>query len=80
MAYGTSPFETSQQSEHGGSIAMAVMNGKYAFPGDGTYSEGLRDLVRLMLVVKPQERMGIDKVRSTFLLAFVLGGQGVVEC
>ncbi|KAL8277388.1 hypothetical protein RQP46_010228 [Phenoliferia psychrophenolica] len=62
MAYGTSPFETTQQSEHGGSIAMAVLNGKYAFPSDGHYSEGLRDLVKMMLVVKPDERPDIDRV------------------
>ena len=63
MAYGTSPFETSQQSEHGGSIAMAVMNGKYSFPSsDGGYSEGVRELVRMCLVVKPENRPAIDAV------------------
>ena len=62
MAYGTSPFETSQQSEHGGSIAMAVLNGKYAFPGDGHYSAGLQNLVSMCLVVKPDQRPDIDKV------------------
>lgn len=64
MAYGTSPFETTQQSEHGGSIAMAVLNGKYAFPGDGTYSEGFKEIVKMCLVVKPEERPDINQVRG----------------
>ncbi|BGP42774.1 Serine/threonine-protein kinase env7 [Rhodotorula kratochvilovae] len=62
MAYGTSPFETTQQSEHGGSIAMAAMGGKYAFPDDGQYSESFRDLVRAMVRVKPEERPDIQRV------------------
>ncbi|KAM0791956.1 hypothetical protein ACM66B_004207 [Microbotryomycetes sp. NB124-2] len=62
MAYGTSPFETAQQSEHGGSIAMAAMSGKYSFPDDGTYSQGLRELIKMMLVVDPRQRPDIDQV------------------
>lgn len=62
MAYGTSPFETLQQSEHGGSIAMAVLNGKYTLPADGGYSENLRELVRMMLVVKAEDRPKIGAV------------------
>ncbi|KAI5476405.1 serine/threonine-protein kinase [Pseudohyphozyma bogoriensis] len=62
MAYSNSPFETSQQSEHGGSIAMAVLNGKYSFPKDGNYSEGFRELIQLMIKVKPEERPNIDQV------------------
>lgn len=64
MAFGTSPFETTQQSEHGGSVAMAAMNGRYSFPSDGDcYSEGFRQLVKMMLVVQPQDRPTIDQVR-----------------
>lgn len=63
MAYGTSPFETTQQSEHGGSIAMAAMSGKYKFPEeDKGYSEGFRELVRSMLKVKPEERPRVQEV------------------
>ncbi|GAA5825003.1 hypothetical protein JCM3770_001829 [Rhodotorula araucariae] len=62
MAYGTSPFETTQQSEHGGSIAMAAMGGKYAFPDDGQYSESFRALVRAMIRVKPDDRPDIQQV------------------
>ncbi|SCV73357.1 BQ2448_7283 [Microbotryum intermedium] len=64
MAYGTSPFETTQQSEHGGSIAMAVMNGKYDFPrsSEGRHSEGFRDLIRTMLKVDPSQRPDIHQV------------------
>ncbi|GAA5888017.1 hypothetical protein JCM16303_000180 [Sporobolomyces ruberrimus] len=63
MAYSTSPFETTQESSHGGSIAMAVLNGKYSFPtNEGKYSEGLKEIVRRCLRVKPQERPDIDEV------------------
>jgi serine/threonine kinase 16 len=62
MAYGTSPFETTQQSEHGGSIAMAVLNGKYAFPSEDRYSEGTRGIIKACLVVKPEGRPDIDQV------------------
>ncbi|GJN93687.1 hypothetical protein Rhopal_006744-T1 [Rhodotorula paludigena] len=62
MAYGTSPFETSQQSEHGGSIAMAALGGKFSFPADGQYSESLRELVRCMLRVNPDDRPDIQRV------------------
>lgn len=69
MAYGTSPFETAQQSEHGGSIAMAAMGGKYSFPAGegeaqgGHYSERFRELIRRMLRVNPDERPTIQQVR-----------------
>lgn len=64
MAFGTSPFETAQQSEHGGSVAMAAMNGRYEWPqGEaGLYSEGFRELVKMMLRVKAEERPNIDEV------------------
>ncbi|GAA5906129.1 putative serine/threonine protein kinase ENV7 [Sporobolomyces salmoneus] len=63
MAYSTSPFETSQESSHGGSIAMAVMNGKYSFPSnEANYSQGFKEIVKRCLVVKAEERPGIDEV------------------
>ncbi|GAA6026474.1 hypothetical protein JCM8202_002621, partial [Rhodotorula sphaerocarpa] len=74
MAYGTSPFETAQQSEHGGSIAMAAMGAQYRFPdepaagagggggGAGQYSERFKGLVRAMLKVDPGERPTIQQV------------------
>lgn len=62
MAYGTSPFETLQQSEFGGSIAMAVLGGKYSFPANDYCSESFRDLIKMMLVVKPSDRPDIDAV------------------
>ncbi|GAA5933799.1 uncharacterized protein JCM15063_000469 [Sporobolomyces koalae] len=63
MAYSTSPFETTQESSHGGSIAMAVLNGKYSFPAhEGNYSTGFKTLVEQCLQVKPQDRPDIDQV------------------
>lgn len=66
MAFNTSPFETTQQSEFGGSIAMAVLGGKYSFPnesvGGGKYSEGFKELIKGMLKVKVEERWDIHQV------------------
>lgn len=62
MAYGTSPFETSQQSEHGGSIAMAVLSGKYSIPSNDRMSEGFKEIVRGCLQVDPDKRWTIGKV------------------
>ncbi|GAA6025597.1 hypothetical protein JCM11491_004771 [Sporobolomyces phaffii] len=64
MAYGTSPFETSQESSLGGSVAMAVLNGKYQFPPDqgGAYSTGFKEIVRACLEVNPDRRPDIDEV------------------
>lgn len=61
-AYGSSPFETLQQSEFGGSIAMAVLGGKYTFPADSSYSEGLKELIKMMIIVKVGERPSIQAV------------------
>lgn len=81
MAYGTSPFETAQQSEHGGSIAMAAMGAQYRFPdeaaagagggggGAGQYSERFKGLVRAMLKVDPGERPTIQQVSAGAILA-----------
>jgi serine/threonine protein kinase len=73
MAYSTSPFETAQQSEHGGSIAMAALGGKYSFPDgeNGRYSEGFKEIIRRCLQVKTQERADIDEVRWS-LFSFLL--------
>ncbi|RKP07226.1 kinase-like domain-containing protein [Thamnocephalis sphaerospora] len=61
MAYGESPFE-SAGTEAGGSIAMAVQNGRYQFPaGDSYYSEKLQELIKSMLVVDPKQRPDIHQ-------------------
>jgi len=72
MAYGTSPFETTQQSEHGGSIAMAAMGGRFSFPDDGQYSESFRELVKAMVKVNPDERPDISQVRVLTVLMLVV--------
>ncbi|OZJ03651.1 hypothetical protein BZG36_03932 [Bifiguratus adelaidae] len=65
MAYGQSPFE-SRQSEQGGSIALAVLNGAYRFPTtppmDTIYSDVFKDLIRSMLQVKPQDRPTVSEL------------------
>ncbi|GAA5974275.1 hypothetical protein JCM11641_006706 [Rhodosporidiobolus odoratus] len=62
MAYGTSPFETAQQSEHGGSIAMAAMGGKYSIPDHGGYSEGFKEIIKRCIKVKAEERPNVDEL------------------
>lgn len=72
MAFGTSPFETTQQSEHGGSVAMAALGGRFSFPDDGQYSESFRELVKAMIKVNPDERPDISQVRPISRLVAAL--------
>ncbi|KAJ7476131.1 protein kinase [Mycena latifolia] len=62
MAYSHSPFENTQITEQGGSIAMAVLNAQYKHPAGSAYSQGFKDLVDSMLKVEPKERPDIHKV------------------
>ena len=62
LAYSHSPFENTQTTEQGGSIAMAVMGAQYKHPASA-YSQGLRDLIDCMLKVKPVDRPDIHEVR-----------------
>ncbi|KAJ1649511.1 Serine/threonine-protein kinase env7 [Dispira simplex] len=61
VAYGESPFET-QMNEQGGSIALAVINGKYSFPSSDPYSPKVRQLIQMMLVTDPSQRPYIHQV------------------
>ncbi|KAJ3739298.1 Pkinase-domain-containing protein [Lentinula detonsa] len=64
MAYSHSPFENTQTTEQGGSIAMAVLNAQYKHPrgSEGRYSNGLKEMIDKMLKVDPGERPGIGEV------------------
>ncbi|KAJ3759063.1 Pkinase-domain-containing protein [Lentinula raphanica] len=64
MAYSHSPFENTQTTEQGGSIAMAVLNAQYKHPrgSEGRYSNGLKEMIDRMLKVDPGERPGIGEV------------------
>src|SRR5882762_10529353 len=64
LAYSHSPFENTQTTEQGGSIAMAVLNAQYKQP-NSAYSQGLKDLIDAMLQVNPKDRPDIHKVRSS---------------
>ncbi|KAI0805987.1 kinase-like domain-containing protein [Irpex lacteus] len=71
LAYSHSPFENTQTTEQGGSIAMAVMNGQYKHPAS-QYSQGLKELIDALLVVDPQHRPDIHQVNpfmSVILMA-----------
>jgi len=49
---------------------MAVLNGKYSFPtSEGSYSEGLKEIVKECLRVKPNERPEIDQVNFSLSLS-----------
>ncbi|KAF9532483.1 other/NAK protein kinase [Crepidotus variabilis] len=61
LAYSHSPFENTQTTEQGGSIAMAVLNAQYKHP-QSAYSQGLRDLIDTMLKVNPTDRPDINGV------------------
>src|ERR1700760_2960394 len=64
LAYARSPFELTQTTEQGGSIAMAVLNTQYKYPDTSKYSQGLRNLIDSMLKVEPKERPGIHEVKN----------------
>ncbi|KAK7463464.1 Serine/threonine-protein kinase env7 [Stygiomarasmius scandens] len=61
LAYSHSPFENTQTTEQGGSIAMAVLNAQYKHPSSA-YSQGLKDLIDGMLKLDPKERPDIHQV------------------
>ncbi|TFK23606.1 other/NAK protein kinase [Coprinopsis marcescibilis] len=61
LAYSHSPFENTQTTEQGGSIAMAVLNAQYKHP-QSAYSQGLRTLIDSMLKPNPKERPDINQV------------------
>ena len=64
LAYLHSPFETTQTTEQGGSIAMAVMSARYKHPASYQYSDGFKKLIDSMLKVDPAERPDIHQVRT----------------
>lgn len=61
MAYSHSPFENTQTTEQGGSIAMAVLNAQYKHPSS-QYSQSFRELIDMLLKVNPKERPDIHQV------------------
>ncbi|KAH7884410.1 other/NAK protein kinase [Phlebopus sp. FC_14] len=61
MAYSHSPFENTQTTEQGGSIAMAVLNAQYKHPSSA-YSQGLKDLIDSMLKINAKDRPDIHQV------------------
>ncbi|KAI9282655.1 kinase-like domain-containing protein [Sporodiniella umbellata] len=58
MIYGENPFERTIRS--GGSIALAIMNGQYSFPGHTNLL--IQRLISSMLEVQPQRRPNIQSV------------------
>jgi len=61
LAYSHSPFENTQTTEQGGSIAMAVLNAQYKHP-QSAYSQGLKNLIDAMLKPNPRDRPDIGEL------------------
>ncbi|KAI0043832.1 protein kinase [Auriscalpium vulgare] len=61
LAYSHSPFENTQTTEQGGSIAMAVLNAQYKHPASN-YSQGFKSLIDSMLKANPKDRPDIQQV------------------
>ncbi|KAK1216236.1 Serine/threonine-protein kinase env7 [Marasmius sp. AFHP31] len=61
LAYSHSPFENTQTTEQGGSIAMAVLNAQYKHPSSA-YTQGLKELIDSMLKIDPRERPDVQEV------------------
>ncbi|ODV94480.1 hypothetical protein PACTADRAFT_44505 [Pachysolen tannophilus NRRL Y-2460] len=66
LLYGMSPFEREEQ-ENGASMNLAISSGNYSFPQQPQYSDGIKDLIKMCLIVNPSERPSIEKVLSKAL-------------
>ncbi len=64
LMYNSSPFEM-MANDSGASVSFAIVGGNYKFPGVPEYSDGLKELVRMCLVVDPKERPFIEEVLAT---------------
>lgn len=63
LAFLQSPFEYAI-NEQGGSLALAILNGKINFPQSTSarFSEDFKQLILMLLQVNPQERPSIDDI------------------
>lgn len=67
LLYGCSPFEH-EESENGASISLAISNGKYDYPKrHDVYSDDVKDLINMCIVVDPEQRPAIEQVLSKAL-------------
>ncbi|ORX51239.1 serine/threonine protein kinase [Hesseltinella vesiculosa] len=63
MAYGASPFEYMLDRQGGGSLSLAVLNGKFLFPPMPSYSDSFKELVSWMITVNAAQRPTSSEVR-----------------
>ncbi|KAL0065228.1 Serine/threonine-protein kinase env7 [Marasmius tenuissimus] len=61
LAYSHSPFENTQTTEQGDSIAIAVLNAQCKHPSSA-YTQELKELIDSMLKIDPQERPDMQEV------------------
>jgi serine/threonine kinase 16 len=65
LLYGHSPFEPPTESALAGdSIALAVTQGSFKFPDSGYVDWGAKAVVKMCLVVDPNERPSVKEVRE----------------
>ncbi|CDR44020.1 CYFA0S13e01706g1_1 [Cyberlindnera fabianii] len=67
LLYGCSPFEH-EEAESGGSMNMAISNGKWEYPKRGdVYSDDIKELIEMCLVVDPEQRPAVEDVLTKAL-------------
>ncbi|KAG8859282.1 hypothetical protein FRB96_004497 [Tulasnella sp. 330] len=65
LAYSHSPFETTQTTEQGGSLAMVIMNAQYKYPRESPYSESFKAIIDSCLKVNAKDRPSVDDLIHT---------------
>ncbi|KAI0462024.1 hypothetical protein LJB42_004629 [Komagataella kurtzmanii] len=65
LLYGLNPFEREEQI-NGANITLAINAGKYTYP-DGDYTQKIKSLIDMCLVVDQKERPSIETVLATAL-------------
>jgi len=58
MLFGHSPFKSSEPSNRQNMIVKNIKEGKYSFPDNVKVSAEAKDLIRKLLVRKPEQRLG----------------------
>ena len=60
---------------HGDNVSLAVQNGNFEFPEAHCYSDGLVDLLKKMLILKPKKRLSLVSLLEE--LGFLMVGDNL---
>lgn len=66
LLYGISPFEKEEQ-QNGANMKLAITSGSFSYPNDTTYSDEIKDIIKMCLVLDPHERPSVEQVLSRLL-------------